>query len=151
MAEGTAQLAKLVGNDPHAPDITLPVVAFSLEYLGTHVEGSADAGESFECLGTELTTKAEVTHFQIAIVVYKNVRRFQVAMHDSLFVHVLKGRGNLEDVLDDALLWEVDFVLFSLLDDQFEVAFLGPLYRNEKLVQLAVDEPAEVLDDVFLI
>ena len=72
-------------------------------------------------------------------------------MHDSLFVHVLKGRGNLEDVLDDALLWEVDFVLFSLLDDQFEVAFLGPLYRNEKLVQLAVDEPAEVLDDVFLI
>ena len=72
-------------------------------------------------------------------------------MHDTLLMHVLKGRCDLEDVLNDTLLLKVDFVLFGFLDDELEISFLCPLYCNEKLVELAVDEPTEVLNDVFLI
>ena len=72
-------------------------------------------------------------------------------MHDSLLVHVLERACNLIDVLYDALLLKVDLVLHGLLDDELEVALLGPLDRDEKLIQFVVDEPAQVLDDVWVI
>ena len=66
-------------------------------------------------------------------------------------MHVLERAGNLIDVLYDALLLKVDLVLHGLLDDELEVALLGPLDRDEKLIQFVVDEPAQVLDDVWVI
>ena len=72
-------------------------------------------------------------------------------MHDSFLVHVLERACNLIDVLYDALLLKVDLVLHGLLDDELEVALLGPLDRDEKLIQFVVDEPAQVLDDVWVI
>ena len=66
-------------------------------------------------------------------------------------MHVLKRTGYLVGVLDNSLLLEVDFVLHSFFDDEFEVALLGPLDGDEKFVKLAVDEPTEVLYDVWVI
>lgn len=55
------------------------------------------------------------------------------------------------DVLNDSFLLEVDFIFHCLLDDQLKVAFRSPLDGNEEFVELAVDEPAEILDDVWVI
>lgn len=72
-------------------------------------------------------------------------------MHDSLLMHVFEGTRDLMDVLDDALLLEVYFVLHGLLYHKLEITFLSPFYCNEKLIELAVDEPAEILNDVWVI
>ena len=72
-------------------------------------------------------------------------------MHDSLLVHVLECTCNLVNVFNDAFLLKVDFIFHGLLDDQLKVTLLGPFDCNEKFVELAVDEPAEVLDDVWVI
>ena len=72
-------------------------------------------------------------------------------MHYSFLMHVLQGARNLMHVLNDALLREVDFIFHSLLDDELQVSLFGPLHSNEKFVELAIDEPTEVLDDVLLI
>ena len=72
-------------------------------------------------------------------------------MHDSLLVHVLQSAGYLVSVFDDFLLLEVYLILHCLLDDELQVSLLSPLYSNEELVQLAVDEPTEVFDDVWVI
>ena len=49
-------------------------------------------------------------------------------------MHVLESACNLTDILYNALLGEVNFVLHGLLDDQLEVATLSPLHSDEKLV-----------------
>lgn len=72
-------------------------------------------------------------------------------MHDSLLVHVLQGKCHLVDVFDDTFLLKVDFVFHGLLNDKFQIAFFCPLDGNEELVQLAIDKPAQILDDVYLI
>ena len=72
-------------------------------------------------------------------------------MHDALLVHVFQGACYLVYVLDYSLLWEVDLVFHCLLDDELEVSLLSPFNSNEKFVELAVDEPAEVPYDVLLI
>jgi len=64
---------------------------------------------------------------------------------------VVEGTGDLVDVLPDLLLGEADVLLDGLLDNELEVALLGPLYGDEELVQLVVDEPVEVLDDVGVV
>lgn len=99
----------------------------------------------------ELSTEAQVTHFQVAVIVNKDVGWLQISMHDSLLVHVLESSSYLMDVLYDSFLLKVDFVLHCLLDHQLKVALLGPLHGNEKFVELAVDEPAQILDDVWVI
>ena len=72
-------------------------------------------------------------------------------MHDTLLMHVAEGACNLMDVLPDSLLREAHVLLDGLLDDELEVPFLGPLDRDEELVELVVDEPVEVLDDVRVV
>jgi hypothetical protein len=62
-------------------------------------------------------------------------------MHDSLFMHMGEGRGNLVNVLPDLSLLKEYVLLFALLNKEFEVAFLSPLDGNKKLVELVVDEP----------
>ena len=66
-------------------------------------------------------------------------------------MHVLQSAGYLVSVFDDFLLLEVYLILHCLLDDELQVSLLSPLYSNEELVQLAVDEPTEVFDDVWVI
>lgn len=72
-------------------------------------------------------------------------------MHDSLAVHVLECACDLVNVSPHLLLWKADFILLSSLHNHLEVAFLGPLDGNEQLVQLVVDEPAQILHDVGVI
>jgi hypothetical protein len=55
------------------------------------------------------------------------------------------------NVLPHPLLREGDVLLNGLLDDELEVALLRPLDRDEELVELVVDEPVEVLDDVWVV
>ena len=49
------------------------------------------------------------------------------------------------------LLRKANLVFNGALKDQFEIALLGPFDRNEQLIQLVVDEPAQVLHDVHMI
>ena len=72
-------------------------------------------------------------------------------MHDSFAMHVLQSAGDLVDISPNLLLWKADFIFTGSLHYHLEVAFLGPLYGNEKLVQLVVDEPAQILHDIRMI
>lgn len=96
----------------------------------------------------ELPTETQISDLEVAVVVNEDVCRLKVTVHNALLVHVLKGASDLVDVLDDLALREEDLVSNCLLDDQLEVALLGPLDCNEELIELAVNEPADVLDDV---
>ena len=55
------------------------------------------------------------------------------------------------DVLYYSLLWEVDFVFHRFFDDELKVSLLCPLDSDKELIQFAVDEPAQVLHDVWVI
>ncbi len=66
-------------------------------------------------------------------------------------MHVLQRPSYLMNVFPDFLLREGNILLDCFLDDKFQVAFFGPLDRNEKLIQFIVDEPVEVLDDVRMV
>lgn len=72
-------------------------------------------------------------------------------MHNALLMHVLQSTSDLVDVLPDLALLKVNVLLDRLLDQQLQVALLRPLHRNEQLVELVVDEPIQVLDDVWVV
>jgi len=54
-------------------------------------------------------------------------------------------------VLPDLFLRERDIFFDGLFNDEFQVTFFCPLDRNKKLIQLIIDEPIEVLDDVRMV
>ena len=54
-------------------------------------------------------------------------------------------------VFPDLLLGECDIFLDGLLDDQLQVSLLCPLDRDEELIQLVINEPIQVLDDVRMV
>ena len=66
-------------------------------------------------------------------------------------MHVLQGSCNLVNVLNYSFLWEVNLVFHGFFDDELQVSLLCPLDSDKELIQFAVDEPAEVLHDVWVI
>jgi hypothetical protein len=66
-------------------------------------------------------------------------------------MHMLESSSNLSAVLPHFLLWEAHVLFNSFLHYELEVSFLGPLDGNEELVELVVDEPVEVPDDVWMV
>ena len=72
-------------------------------------------------------------------------------MHYTFLVHVLQSTSYLMYVFPDLLLWECDIFLDGLLDDQLQIPLLCPLYRDEELIQLVINEPVQVLDDVRMV
>jgi hypothetical protein len=48
-------------------------------------------------------------------------------------------------------LFKLNFLFAGPLDQELEVALFGPLDCDEEFVQLCVDEPTEVLDDVWVV
>ena len=72
-------------------------------------------------------------------------------MHNSLPVHVFKCASHLVYEPPHLLLRKANLVFNGALKDQFEIALLGPFDRNKQLIQLVVDEPAQVLHDVHMI
>ena len=151
LSKRTSKLANLISDAAERPDIGLPVVAFALEDLGTHVERGSDARKRLESLTAKLPGQTQISHFQSAVIIDKDVRRLQISVHDSFLVHVLQRSCYLVNVFNDSLLLKVYFILHGLLDDQLKVALFGPFNGNEKFVELAVDEPAEILYDVWVI
>ena len=72
-------------------------------------------------------------------------------MHNSFLMHVGEGTGNLVNVLPDLSLLEEYIFLFALLDEELKVTFLSPLNGNKQLVKLVVDEPVQVLHNIWVI
>ena len=72
-------------------------------------------------------------------------------MHYTFLVHVLQRTRYLVYVFPDLLLGERDIFLNGLLDDQLQVSLLSPLDRDEELIQLVINEPIQVLDDVRMV
>jgi hypothetical protein len=72
-------------------------------------------------------------------------------MHYTFLMHVLQSTSYLMYVFPDLLLGERDIFLDGLLDDQLQVSFLSPLDRDEELIQLVINEPIQVLDDVRMV
>lgn len=66
-------------------------------------------------------------------------------------MHVLQSTSYLMYVFPDLLLGERDILLDCLLDDQLQVSLLSPLDRDEELIQLVINEPIQVLDDVRMV
>jgi hypothetical protein len=54
-------------------------------------------------------------------------------------------------VFPDLFLGERNVLFNGLLDDEFQIALLCPLDSDKELIQLVVDEPVEVLDDVRMV
>ena len=55
------------------------------------------------------------------------------------------------DIAPHLFLRKADFLFLCSLHYHLEVAFFGPLDGNEELVQLIVDEPAQIPHDVGMI
>lgn len=98
-----------------------------------------------------MATQAQIANLQVSIIIDEDVSWFQVTVHDSLAVHVLECTRHLVNKSPNLLLGKADFVFHCSLEDELEVALLGPLDGNEKLVQLVVDEPAQVFHYVRMI
>ena len=73
LSERTAQLANLVGNAAQRPYIGLPVVAFTLKDFGTHVERRSYSRKCLESLTTQLPRQTEITDFEGAVIIDKDV------------------------------------------------------------------------------
>ena len=106
LTEWRSEHAYLIRNAAETPHITLPIIAFALKHLRTHIQRSTDPTKSFEGLGTELPTETQISHFKIPLLVYKYVCRFQITMHNSLLMHVFECTSYLMDVLPTLLLWK---------------------------------------------
>ena len=98
-----------------------------------------------------MTTQTQVADFQVSIIVDEDISWFEVPVHNPLAMHVLQCASDLMDVSPDLFLRKADFVLRRSLHNHLEVAFLCPLDSNEQLVQLVVDEPAQILHNVRMI
>lgn len=85
------------------------------------------------------------------MLVNEDVCRLQIAMHYTFLMHVLQSTSYLMYVFPDLLLGERDIFLDGLLDYQLQVSLLGPLDRDEELIQLVINEPIQVLDDVRMV
>lgn len=66
-------------------------------------------------------------------------------------MHVGQCGGALENEVPDLALFKLNFLFAGPLDEELEVALFGPLDCDEEFVQLCVDEPTEVLDDVWVV
>lgn len=83
---------------------------------------------------TKLSTQTQISDFEITLAIYEYIGWFEISVHDSLFVHVFESTGYLVDVVPNLALFKVNVLLYCLLNQQFEVAFLSPLDSDEKLV-----------------
>ena len=72
-------------------------------------------------------------------------------MHYTFLVHVLQSTSYLMYVFPDLFLGERDVFLDSFLDDQLQVSLFSPLDRDEEFIQLIINEPIQVLDDVRMV
>ena len=85
------------------------------------------------------------------MLVNEYVCRLQITMHYTFLVHVLQSTSYLMYVFPDLFLGERDVFLDSFLDDQLQVSLLSPLDRDEEFIQLIINEPIQVLDDVRMV
>jgi hypothetical protein len=66
-------------------------------------------------------------------------------------MHMLQGTCNLVNVVPNLLFWKLNLFFLRSFEDEFQVSLLSPLDRNEEFVQLVVDEPVQVLNDVGIV
>ena len=85
------------------------------------------------------------------MLVNEDVCRLQITMHYTFLVHVLQSTSYLMYVFPDLFLGERDVFLDSFLDDQLQVSLFSPLDRDEEFIQLIINEPIQVLDDVRMV
>lgn len=85
------------------------------------------------------------------MLVNEYVCRLQITMHYTFLVHVLQSTSYLMYVFPDLFLGERDVFLDSFLDDQLQVSLFSPLDRDEEFIQLVINEPIQVLDDVRMV
>lgn len=72
-------------------------------------------------------------------------------MHNPLLMHVLQGSSNLAYVLPNSLLREAYILLNVTLHHKLQISFFRPFDCNKELIQLVIDKPVQVLDDVGVI
>lgn len=85
------------------------------------------------------------------MLVNEYVCRLQITMHYTFLVHVLQSTSYLMYVFPDLFLGERDVFLDSFLDNQLQVSLFSPLDRDEEFIQLVINEPIQVLDDVRMV
>ena len=71
------------------------------------------------------------------------------SVHDSLGVHVLEGRAQLDEILPDGALGDEALLLLEVLDHAGEVAGVGQLQHDVQLVVL--HKGGQVLNDVGVV
>lgn len=72
-------------------------------------------------------------------------------MHNPLFVHVRECRCDLMNVVPDLSFFEENVLLNALLYEQLEVALFCPFDGNKEFIKLVVDEPVQVLDNIWVV
>ena len=99
----------------------------------------------------KLPAESQITYLQITVIINENVRGLQITMHDSLLVHVLKSTSYLADVIDNFFLLKIYVFFHSFFYHKFEVTFFCPFYSDEQFIELVINEPIQVLNDVWVI
>lgn len=64
---------------------------------------------------------------------------------------MLQRSRYLTNVIPNAFFGKANVLLDGALHDLLEVPLFGPFYSDKEFVQLVVNEPVEVLDDVRMI
>jgi len=72
-------------------------------------------------------------------------------MHDSLLMHVRQCPSDLGNEFPNLALREGDVFLDSFFYQQLQIAFLCPFDGYKKFIELVINEPIEVLDDVGVV
>ena len=79
----------------------------------------------------------------------KDIGRFQIPMHDSLFVHVHKGTRSLFHIAPNGWLIEGNLIFLMISDEFFQIPFISPLSYDDEFI--VVDKGVDVLNDVGMV
>ena len=70
-------------------------------------------------------------------------------MHDSLFVHMFEGTGNLFHEVPDIGFIELQILALFFFDKFLEISFFSPFCDDDEFV--VVDERINILDDMGMV
>ena len=88
LTKWTSKHAYFISNTAHTPNITLPIITLSLKNFRAHIKWGSYSWKSFKSLWTKLSAETQISHLQVALLINKNVCRFQIPVHYSFFMHV---------------------------------------------------------------
>ena len=115
--EGRRELGELVYNAAQTPYIDFLVVLHLLDELGAHVVGGAHMGLQESLFVLEFSGEAEVSEFDIFVLVQEDVGGLDVSVDNLLLVTDVQADQDLREDLPDVFLGDVAVLLLVFLNE----------------------------------